>query len=251
MELIASTVAAALELASCFIRFRQLLHGFSSKWICLKMASERVLLYRSDEHISSRIDEGQMEEQRIRCRGHKIKEPSGHIHYCLQLADFYNASFLRGYKIGPALIAEVQIPVEFSLAGRWRHNLRNVGVVHNNVRDIIVLIQTIGKDQHIHSVHQGRFDENWTMNWQSSWNSMEDPSIHVSNNPWEQLPFGNVSEQPPMYGDSSYSQLAYTDDRRYIPQMDYTSIIGSSFYPEQMHCTPPSMQVDDQWFNNE
>ncbi|KAK9032505.1 hypothetical protein V6N11_056765 [Hibiscus sabdariffa] len=56
--------------------FRQLLHGFSSKWICLKMASERVLLYRSDEHISSRIDEGQMEEQRIRCRGHKIKEPS-------------------------------------------------------------------------------------------------------------------------------------------------------------------------------
>ncbi|KAK8660994.1 hypothetical protein V6N13_051896 [Hibiscus sabdariffa] len=222
MELIASTVAAALELASCFIRFRQLLHGFSSKWICLKMASERVLLYRSDEHISSRIDEGQMEEQRIRCRGHKIKEPS-----------------------------EVQIPVEFSLAGRWRHNLRNVGVVHNNVRDIIVLIQTIGKDQHIHSVHQGRFDENWTMNWQSSWNSMEDPSIHVSNNPWEQLPFGNVSEQPPMYGDSSYSQLAYTDDRRYIPQMDYTSIIGSSFYPEQMHCTPPSMQVDDQWFNNE
>ncbi|KAK9032510.1 hypothetical protein V6N11_056770 [Hibiscus sabdariffa] len=98
--------------------FRQLLHGFSSKWICLKMASERVLLYRSDEHISSRIDEGQMEEQRIRCRGHKIKEPSGHIHYCLQLADFYNASFLRGYKIGPALIAEGSTRQEFVYAAR-------------------------------------------------------------------------------------------------------------------------------------
>ncbi|KAK8579348.1 hypothetical protein V6N13_142556 [Hibiscus sabdariffa] len=92
---------------------------------------------------------------------------------------------------------------------------------------------------------------NCSSGWQSSWNSMEDPSIHVSNNLWEQPPFGNVSEQPPIYGGSSSSQHAYTDDRGYIPQMDYTSIIGSSFHPEQMNDTPPSMQVDDQWFNDE
>ncbi|KAK8558575.1 hypothetical protein V6N12_041876 [Hibiscus sabdariffa] len=63
--------------------------------------------------------------------------------------------------------------------------------------------------------------------WPSSWNSVEDPSIHVSDNPWEQPSFGYVSEQPPMYGGSSSSQPAYTDD-------------GA-----------PSMQVDDQWFNDE
>ncbi|KAK9018716.1 hypothetical protein V6N11_033763 [Hibiscus sabdariffa] len=51
--------------------------------------------------------------------------------------------------------------------------------------------------------------------WQSSWNSVEDPSIHIGNNPWEQPPFGNVSEQPPMYGGSSSSQHAYTDDMGY------------------------------------
>ncbi|KAK9034334.1 hypothetical protein V6N11_050502 [Hibiscus sabdariffa] len=54
-----------------------------------------------------------------------------------------------------------------------------------------------------------------------------------------------------MYGGSSSSQHAYTDDGGYIPQMDYTSITGSSFHPEQMHGTPPSMQMDDQWFNDE
>ncbi|KAK8508253.1 hypothetical protein V6N12_019432 [Hibiscus sabdariffa] len=87
--------------------------------------------------------------------------------------------------------------------------------------------------------------------WPSSWNSVEDSSIHVSNNPWEQPSFGYVSEQPPMYGGSSSSQHAYTDDGGYIPQIDYTSITGSSFHPEQMHGTPPSMQMDDQWFNDE
>ncbi|KAK8593383.1 hypothetical protein V6N12_045465 [Hibiscus sabdariffa] len=87
--------------------------------------------------------------------------------------------------------------------------------------------------------------------WSSSWNSVEDPSIHVSNNPWEQPSFGYVSEQPPMYGDSSSSQPAYTDDGGYIPQTDYTSITGSSFHPEQIQGTPPSMQMDDQWFNDE
>ncbi|KAK8633506.1 hypothetical protein V6N13_014351 [Hibiscus sabdariffa] len=48
--------------------------------------------------------------------------------------------------------------------------------------------------------------------WPSSWNSAEEPSIHVSNNPWEQPSFGNVSKQPPMYGGCSFSQSAYTDD---------------------------------------
>ncbi|KAK8657964.1 hypothetical protein V6N13_036181 [Hibiscus sabdariffa] len=80
--------------------------------------------------------------------------------------------------------------------------------------------------------------------WPSSWDSVE-----------EQPSFGNVwnsvEEQPPMYGGGSSSQPAYTDDGGYIPQMDYTSITGSSYHPEQMHGTPPSMQVDDQWFNDE
>ncbi|KAK9024702.1 hypothetical protein V6N11_004860 [Hibiscus sabdariffa] len=43
------------------------------------------------------------------------------------------------------------------------------------------------------------------------------PPIHVSNNLWEQPPFSNVSEQPPLYGGMSSSQHAYTDDRGYIP----------------------------------
>ncbi|KAL4271887.1 hypothetical protein GQ457_13G010540 [Hibiscus cannabinus] len=77
------------------------------------------------------------------------------------------------------------------------------------------------------------------------------PPIHVSNNSGDQSSFGNVSEQPPMYGGSSSSQPAYTDDGGYIPQMDYTSIIGSSFHLEQMHGTPPAIQLDDQWFNDE
>ncbi|KAL4332224.1 hypothetical protein GQ457_07G045710 [Hibiscus cannabinus] len=469
------------------------------------MTSEGVLLYRNDDHISSHIDEGQIDEQRIRRRGQKIKEPSNLILYYLQLAGFYNASFLRGYKIVPALIAglverwrpethtfhfpfgectitledvivqlgvpinghvlvghntynvyelcmqylgkippntcvdglrvkiswlqnefivteestrqelvcatrayilqliggrrpsdmggsqilmqswawyrlpyltpivEVQVPMEFPLAGRWRHNLRNAGVVHNNVRDIRVLIQTIGKDQpyvnptimvcipesvlqcrtfwgavvplihfgvveyqcgdrvlrqfnyhqpiprlpparqHIHSAYRGRFDENWTVKqadfismweerhtrwaedlsplqasdfefnteyypwylengkpfivsvevgnkwredprcskhrqltsgfgqsseeptdepnfegWPTSWDSVENPPIHVSNNPWMQPSFGYVSEQPPMYDDSSSSQHAYTDDGGYIPQMDYTTSTENS-----------------------
>ncbi|KAK8998437.1 hypothetical protein V6N11_083828 [Hibiscus sabdariffa] len=53
--------------------------------------------------------------------------------------------------------------------------------------------------------------------WHSSWNSVEGPSIYVSNNPWEQPLFGNVSKQPPMYGGSSSSQPTYTDDGGYIP----------------------------------
>ncbi|KAL4333527.1 hypothetical protein GQ457_07G014950 [Hibiscus cannabinus] len=528
------------------------------------MASKGVLLYRGDEHISSHIDDEQIDEQRIRRRGQKIKEPSNYIEYYLQVVGFYNASFLRGYKIVPALIVslierwrpkthtfhfpfgectitledvvvqlgvpingrvlvghnkynvyqlcmeylgkippnscvdglrvriswlqnefivtegstrqklifatrayilqliggvlmpdtsgnlvhtqylplmanlnttseyswgsailtclyhelyrasimngqkrpsdmggcqilmqswawyklpyltpivEVQVPMEFPLAGRWRHKLRNAGVVHNNVRDIRVLIQTIGKDQPyanptimvcipesvlqcrtfwgavVPLIHFGvveyqcgdRIDENWTVKqanlisvweerhtrwaedlsplqesdfefnteyyswylengkpflisveagnkwredprcskhrqltsefgpsfeeptddpydepnfdrsrgWPSSWDSVEEqPSFgNVWNSVEEQPSFGNVwnsmEEQPPMYGGGSSSQPAYTDDGGYIPQMDYTSITGLSYHPEQMHGTPPSMQVDDQWFNDE
>ncbi|KAK8659044.1 hypothetical protein V6N13_029259 [Hibiscus sabdariffa] len=93
--------------------------------------------------------------------------------------------------------------------------------------------------------------------WPSSWDSVEEqPSFgNVWNSVEEQPSFGNVwnsvEEQPPMYGGGSPSQPAYTNDGGYIQQMDYTSITGSSYHPEQMHGTPPSMQVDDQWFNDE
>ncbi|KAK8482693.1 hypothetical protein V6N11_069411 [Hibiscus sabdariffa] len=59
--------------------------------------------------------------------------------------------------------------------------------------------------------------------WPSSWNSVEDSSIHVSNNPWEQPSFGYVSEQPPMYGGSSSSQPVYTDDGGYIHRLIISS----------------------------
>ena len=48
----------------------------------------------------------------IRRRGSKGKEPSDHILYYLQVAGFYNASLLRGFKIVPALIT--------GLVERWR-----------------------------------------------------------------------------------------------------------------------------------
>ncbi|KAK8555088.1 hypothetical protein V6N13_103818 [Hibiscus sabdariffa] len=315
------------------------------------MESQGVLLYRSDEHISSHINDGQIDEQRIRRRGQKIKEPS-------------TLPYLTP-------IVEVQVPMEFPLAGRWRHKLRNAGVVHNNVREIRVFIQTIGKDkfiwqpyanptimcgdrvlhqfnyhqpiprppparQHIHSAYRGRFNENWIVKqanlisvweerhtrWAEDLSPLEDNDFEFNTeyyewylengkpflvsveagNEWrenpqcskhrqltsefgqsfeeptddpydepnfdrsrdwptswdlgeEQPPFStswnSVEEQPPMYASGSSSQSTYIDDGGYIPQMDDTSITGSSFHPEQMHGTPPSMQVDDQWFNDE
>ncbi|KAL4319809.1 hypothetical protein GQ457_18G005540 [Hibiscus cannabinus] len=75
------------------------------------MAYEGVLLYRSDEHISSHIDEGQ-----------KIKEPSNNIQYYLHVIGFYNASFLRGYKIVPALILGVSIKGHV-LVGHNKYNV--------------------------------------------------------------------------------------------------------------------------------
>ncbi|KAK8575452.1 hypothetical protein V6N12_063125 [Hibiscus sabdariffa] len=280
------------------------------------MTSEGVLLYRSDEHISSHIDDGQIDEQRIRRRGQKIKEPSKNIEYYLQ------------------------VPIEFPLAGRWRHKLRNAGVCGDRVLRQFNYHQPIPRPpparQHIHSAYRGRFNENWTVKqanlisvweerhtrwaedlsplqesdfqfnteyyswylengkpflvsveagnkwredprcskhrqltsefgqsfeeptddpydepnfdrsrvWPSSWDSVEEqPS---SDNVWN-----SGEEQPPMYGGGSSSQPAYTDDGGYIPQMDYTSITDSSYHPEQMYGTPPSMQVGDQWFNDE
>ncbi|KAK8552921.1 hypothetical protein V6N13_055699 [Hibiscus sabdariffa] len=133
---------------------------------------------------------------------------------------------------------------------RWSHAL----ICLNMTSEVVLLYRN---DEHISShIDEGQSFEEPTdepnfEGWPSSWNSVEDSSIHVSNNPWEQPSFGYVSEQPPMYGGSSSSQHAYTDDGGYIPQIDYTSITGSSFHPEQMHGTPPSMQMDDQWFNDE
>ncbi|KAK8497288.1 hypothetical protein V6N12_000199 [Hibiscus sabdariffa] len=191
------------------------------------MTSEVVLLYRNDEHISSHIDEGQIDEQRIRRRGQKIKEPSKHIQYYLQVADYYSW-YLEN---GKSFLVSVEV------GNKWREDLR------------------CSKHRQLTSEFGQSFEEQTDEpnfeGWPSSWNSIKDSSIHVSNNPWEQPSFGYVSEQPPMYGGSSSSQPAYTDDGGYIPQMDYTSITGSSFHPEQMQGTPPSMQMDDQWFNDE
>ncbi|KAK8528321.1 hypothetical protein V6N13_056993 [Hibiscus sabdariffa] len=87
------------------------------------MASEGVLLYRSDEHISSHIDDGQIDEQRIRRRGQKIKEPSNHIQYYLQCGD----RVLRQFNYHQ--------PIPGPPPAR----------------------------QHIHNAYRGRFDENWTV----------------------------------------------------------------------------------------
>ncbi|KAK9036900.1 hypothetical protein V6N11_021823 [Hibiscus sabdariffa] len=93
--------------------------------------------------------------------------------------------------------------------------------------------------QHIHSVHRGRFNENWIVK-QADFISVWEERHAVGRR------FELTSKQPPMYDGNSSSQPAYTDDGGYIPQMDYTSITGSSFHHEQMHGTPLSMQVADQ-----
>ncbi|KAK8627707.1 hypothetical protein V6N13_135310 [Hibiscus sabdariffa] len=130
------------------------------------------------------FNDGQIDEQRIRRRGQKIKEPSNYIQYYLQ-------SF-----------------------------------------------EELTDDPY----DEPNFDR--SRDWPTSWDLVE-----------EQPPFGtswnSVEEQPSMYASGSSSQPTYTDDGGYIPQMDDTSITGSSFHLEQMHGTPPSMQVDDQWFNDE
>ncbi|KAK8538953.1 hypothetical protein V6N13_022093 [Hibiscus sabdariffa] len=174
------------------------------------MAYEGVLLYRSDQHISSHIDEGQIDEQRIRRRGQKIKEPSNNIQYYLQVAEYYSW-YLENEK--PFLVS-------VEVGNKWREDPRCSK--HRQ------LTSEFGQSFE-ETTDEPNFDSSTV--WPSSWDSVEDPPIHVSNNSWGQSSFGNVSEQPPMYGGSSSSQPAYTDDGEYIPQMDCTSITGSSFHP--------------------
>ncbi|KAK8628377.1 hypothetical protein V6N13_064085 [Hibiscus sabdariffa] len=212
--------------------------------ICLKMTSEGVLLYRDDEHISSHIDDGQ-----------PYANPT--IMVCIP------ESVLQCRTFWGAVVPLINFGVvEYQCGGRV---LRQFNYPQPIPRPPPAR-------QHIHSAHRGKFDENWivkqadfisvweerhTRGWPSSWDSVEEqPSFgNVWNSVEEQPSLGNVwnsvEEQPPMYGGGSSSQPAYTDDGGYIPQMDYTSITGSSYHPEQMHGTPPSMQVDDQWFNDE
>ncbi|KAK8523572.1 hypothetical protein V6N12_048089 [Hibiscus sabdariffa] len=72
------------------------------------MASEGVLLYRSDEHISSHIDDGQIDEQRIRRRGQKIKEPSNNIEYYLQhIHSAYRGRFDENWTVKQANLISV------------------------------------------------------------------------------------------------------------------------------------------------
>ncbi|KAK9045502.1 hypothetical protein V6N11_051412 [Hibiscus sabdariffa] len=217
------------------------------------MEFEGVLLYRSDEHISSHIADGQ-----------PYANPT--IMVCIP------ESVLQCRTLWGVVVPLIHFGVvEYQCGDRVLRQFN----YHQPIP------RPPPARQHIHSAYRGRFDENWTVKqaslisvweerhmrwaedlsplqnndfefnteyylwgWPSSWDSVE-----------EQPSFGNVwnsvEEQPPMYGGGSSSQPAYTDDRGYIPQMDYTSITGSSFHPEQMHGTPPSMQVEDQWFNDE
>ncbi|KAK8701849.1 hypothetical protein V6N13_020227 [Hibiscus sabdariffa] len=135
--------------------------------------------------------------------------------------------------------------MEFPLAGRWRQNLRNVyfkpvilNLIQNtteyytwfleNGKTFLVSVEVenkwredlrCSKHRHLTSEFGQSFEEPTdeptfacSSGWPSLWNSMEDPLIHVRNHPWEQPPFSNVLEQPPMYDGRSSSQHAYTDD---------------------------------------
>ncbi|KAK8613696.1 hypothetical protein V6N13_101453 [Hibiscus sabdariffa] len=191
------------------------------------MASEGVLLYRSNEHISSHINDGQIDEQRIRGRGQKIKEPLNHIQYYLQVAEYYSW-YLENEK--PFLVS-------VEAENKWREDPRC-----SKYRQLTSEFGQSFEEPTDDPYDEPNFDR--SRGWPSSWDSVEEQPSFV--NVWN-----SVEEQSPMYGGGSSSQPAYTDDGGYIPQMDYTSITGSSFHPEQMHGTPPSMQVDDQWFNDE
>ncbi|KAK8717096.1 hypothetical protein V6N13_044377 [Hibiscus sabdariffa] len=268
------------------------------------MASEGVLLYCSDDHISSHINEGQFIWQPYANPTIMVCIPES----VLQCKTFWGA-------VVPLIHFGV---VEYQCGDRVLRQFN----YHQPIP------RPSPARQHIHSAHRGRFDENWTIKqasfisvweerymrwaedlspleasdfefnteyytwflgngkpflvsveaenkwredlrcskhrhltsefgqsfeeptdeptneptfacfigWSSSWNSVEDPVIHVSDNPWDQPTFGNVSEQPPTYGGSLSSQHAYTDDGGNIPEIQGT---------------PHSMQVDDQWFNEE
>ncbi|KAK9041483.1 hypothetical protein V6N11_016583 [Hibiscus sabdariffa] len=226
------------------------------------MASEVVLLYRNDEHISSHIDEGQVRKFEF-----IIPPPARqHIHTAHRGRFDENwtmkqANFISMWEERHTRWAEDLSPLQPS---DFEFNTEYYSWYLENGKPFLVSVEVgnkwredprCSKHRQLTSEFGQSFeeptDEPNFEGWPSSWNSVEDSSIHVSNNSWEQPSFGNVLEQHPIYGGSSSSQPAYTDDGGYIPQMDYTSIIGSSFHPEQMQGTPPSMQMDDQWFNDE
>ncbi|KAK8536158.1 hypothetical protein V6N13_108346 [Hibiscus sabdariffa] len=158
------------------------------------MASEGVLLYRGDEHISSHIDDGQ-----------SFEEP---------IDDPYDEPNFDRSRVWPSSWDSVEEQPSF-------------GNVWNSVEEQPPMCGGGSSSQHAYTDDGGYIP-------QMDYTSITGSSYHP-----EQM-HGTPSSQP-----------AYTDDGGYIPQMDYTSITGSSYHPEQMHGTPPSVQVDDQWFNDE
>ncbi|KAK8489246.1 hypothetical protein V6N11_083625 [Hibiscus sabdariffa] len=274
--------------------------------ICLKMASEGVLLYRGDEHISSHIDDGQCGDRVLRQFNYHQPIPRPpparqHIHsahrgrfdenWIVKQADFISVWEERHTRwaedLSPLQANDFEFDTEYyswylengkpflvsvEVGNKWREDPRC-----SKHRQLTSEFGQSFEEPIDDPYDEPNFDRSRV--WPSSWDSVE-----------EQPSFGNVwnsvEEQPPMCGGgsssqhaytddggyipqmdytsitgSSYhpeqmhgtpsSQPAYTDDGGYIPQMDYTSITGSSYHPEQMHGTPPSVQVDDQWFNDE
>ncbi|KAK8580765.1 hypothetical protein V6N12_071017 [Hibiscus sabdariffa] len=227
--------------------------------ICLKMASEGVLLYRGDEHISSHIDDGQIDEQRIRRRGQKIKEPSNNIEYYLQHIHSAHrgrfdenwivkqADFISVWEERHTRWAEDLSPLQ---ANDFEFDTEYYSWYLENGKPFLVSVEVgnkwredprCSKHRQLTSEFGQSFEEpiddpydepnfDRSRGWPSSWDSVEEqPSFgNVWNSVKEQPSFGNVwnsvEEQPPMYGGGSFSQPAYTDDGGYIPQMDYTSI---------------------------
>ncbi|KAK8972307.1 hypothetical protein V6N11_013660 [Hibiscus sabdariffa] len=210
------------------------------------MAYEGVLLYRSDQHISSHIDEGQFNYHQPIPRPPPARQyiHSAHLdrfdeNWIVKQADFISVWEERHTRwaedLSPLQANDFEFDTEYyswylenekpflvsvEVGNKWREDPRCSK--HRQ------LTSEFGQSFE-ETTDEPNFDSSTV--WPSSWDSVEDPPIHVSNNSWGQSSFGNVSEQPPMYGGSSSSQPAYTDDGEYIPQMDCTSITGSSFHP--------------------
>ncbi|KAK9034514.1 hypothetical protein V6N11_050675 [Hibiscus sabdariffa] len=248
------------------------------------MVSEGVLLYRDDEHISSHIDDGQCGDRVLRQFNYHQPIPRPpparqHIHsahrgrfdenWIVKQADFISVWEERHTRwaedLSPLQANDFEFDTEYyswylengkpflvsvEVGNKWREDPRC-----SKHRQLTSEFGQSFEEPIDDPYNEPNFD--CSRGWPSSWDSVEEqPSFgNVWNSVEEQPSFGNVwnsvEEQPPMYGGGSPSQPAYTNDGGYIQQMDYTSITGSSYHPEQMHGTPPSMQVDDQWFNDE
>ncbi|KAK8479894.1 hypothetical protein V6N11_074088 [Hibiscus sabdariffa] len=228
------------------------------------MASEGVLLYHSNEHISSHINDGQVPmEFPLAGRSPPARQ---HIHSA------YRGRFDENWTVKQANLfsvweerhtrwAEDLSPLEDN---DFEFNTKYYSWYMENGKPFLVSVEAgnkwredprCSKHRQLTSEFGQSFEESTddpydepnfdcSRGWPSSWDSVEEQPSFI--NVWN-----SVEEQSLMYGGGSSSQPAYTDDGGYIPQMDYTSITGSSFHPEQMRGTPPSMQVDDQWFNDE